>query len=118
MIPRIKEAPNIRKRIIFFASAVIIIYAVWNGRNLILGPRIAILSPEDGIALDSKPVVVSGIVKNGSFISLNGRQIFTDQTGLFREEILPLPGYNILEATAEDRFGKKTVKTIRFYYNN
>ena len=116
-MPQIKTTPNIRKRIVLVLFAAIIIYALWNGRNLIRGPQIDILSPKDGAVATEQTVKIEGLAKNVSFISLNGRQIFTDKEGLFNEEILPHRGYNIVEMTAEDRFGEKISKRIRFYYN-
>ena len=108
----------VRKKVVLFVFAVIVIYAIWNGRHLILGPQIDIISPEDGARVTRETLTIKGVIKNGSFISLNGRQIFTDQEGLFSEEILPYHGYNIVEIIIEDRFRKKKVKIIRFHYNN
>lgn len=116
-MPQIKTAPNIRKRIVIALFGAILIYAFWNARNLISGPQIDILSPKDGAMVSEQTVKIEGLAKNISFISMNGRQIFTDKNGLFNEEILPHRGYNIAEFTAEDRFGKKIVKQIKFYYN-
>ncbi len=115
---RIKSPPNIRRRVALFLFIAIVIYALWNARNLILGPRIEVLEPEDGATVSSSTLIVKGIIKNGSFISLDGRQIYTDKLGVFSEEILPNIGYNVLEIEAIDRFGKKKSKIIRFYYNN
>lgn len=118
MISRIKSSPNIRRKIALLLFIAIVIYAVWNARNLILGPRIEVLEPEDGALISSPTLIVKGTVKNGSFISLNGRNIFTDNNGIFSEEILPQYGYNVMKIEAQDRFGKRTEKLIRFYYKN
>lgn len=113
---KINNVPDWRKRFVLFLFVISIFYAIWNARNLILGPQIDIFEPHDGVELESKTVFVKGTVKNASFISLNGRQIFIDNNGLFSEEVLPNLGYNVIEMKAEDRFGKKINKTIRFYY--
>ncbi len=117
MNPRIKSTPNWRIKITLLLFTAIVVYAIWNAKNLILGPRIDVLEPIDGSLLSSNTVLIKGVVKNGSFISLNGRQIFTDDMGIFLEEILPLKGYNVVEISAQDRFDKKRSKIIRFYYN-
>lgn len=112
-----KKMHPVRKKIALFLFSAIIVYALWNGRNLIRGPQIDILSPQDGAMPTEKIVKIEGLAKNISFITLNGRQIFTDKEGFFSEELLPYHGYNIIEINAEDRFGKKIVKQIKFYYN-
>lgn len=96
---------------------IIVIYTLWNARNLIQGPQLEIMEPENGALITSKTLFIKGVAKNSSFIGLNGRQIFTDKEGVFMEEILPQDGYNVLEMTAQDRFGKKTSEIIKFYYN-
>jgi hypothetical protein len=118
MNPRIKSAPNWRKRITLLLFSVVLVYAVWNARNLILGPQIEIFEPENGITVSSKTIQIKGVAINSSFLSLNGRQIFTDESGIFSEEILPEVGYNTIEIRAEDRFGKKINRIIKFYHDN
>jgi hypothetical protein len=116
MSPRISTGLNIKKRLAIFLFSAIAIYAVWNARNLIMGPVIEVIEPQVGATIDSKTLIVKGIIKNGSFISLDGRQIFTDKAGIFREEILPRLGVNAIEIRAEDRFGKEKIKRIEFYF--
>jgi hypothetical protein len=106
-----------RKKIVLLLFATMVIYALWNARSLIAGPQIDILSPGDGGLILEQTIKVEGVAKNVSFITLNGRQIFTDKEGLFDEEILPHRGYNIIEINAEDRFGKNISRQIKFYYN-
>lgn len=92
-------------------SAVIIAYALWNGRNLILGPSIKVIATN----FPANPVTIKGLAKNVSFISLDDRQIFADKDGSFSEDVLLLPGYNIIKIEGEDRFGKKTEFILKLY---
>ena len=50
-----------------------------------------------------------------TFISLNNRQIFTDTNGDFNENLVLLPGYNILTIDAKGRYGKEISKKIHLY---
>ncbi len=99
------------KKIGIVLFAIIIAYAVWNGRNLLLGPRIKVLSTN----FPENPITVRGLAKNVSFISLNDRQIYADKEGNFSEEVLLLPGYNIINISGRDRFGQETSYTLKLY---
>lgn len=105
------------KKILIFLFIVILTYSVWNGRNFLIGPRIEITSPISGEVVSQNPINLSGIAKNVSFISLNGRQIFVDKDGNFREEVLLNPGENTLEIFSKDRFNKEKTKRLQLYNN-
>ncbi|HEY4516059.1 MAG TPA: hypothetical protein VJH67_02635 [Candidatus Paceibacterota bacterium] len=96
---------------------IIGIYGLWSGRNLLTGPTIEIIEPSSGATLNQNPIKVAGIVDNASFITLNDYPIFSNEEGIFSEEILAYPGYNVLVLEVKDRFGESVSKKIEFYYN-
>ena len=104
------------RRYLFIIFLVLFIYAIWNGRNLILGPKIDIIEPNNGATVEVNPVPLKGIIQNASFISLNGRQIFTDNLGVFSEEVGLYPGYNVITLEVTDRFGKRALKKVELFY--
>jgi len=106
-----------RKKIIFILFSLLAVYAIWNARNLLLGPEIDFIEPVNGATITDNPVFTQGIIKNASFITMNGYRIYTDKSGFFREEVGLYPGYNIIEVVAQDRFGDSIQKTIRLYYS-
>lgn len=106
-----------RKKIIFILFSLLAVYAIWNARNLLLGPRIDFVEPVDGATVTENPVLAQGTIKNAAFITMNGYRIYTDNSGFFREEVGLYPGYNIIELVAQDRFGDSTQKVIRVYYS-
>ena len=110
MEPRVISM-NRGKKIGIGLFAIIILYAFWNGRNLILGPRITVTPP----LKDVNPIIIKGVAKNVSFLSLNGRQIFVDKDGNFLEDVLLLPGYNIITIEGGDRFGKEKTVVLKLY---
>ncbi|HEY4486466.1 MAG TPA: hypothetical protein VJB70_01900 [Candidatus Paceibacterota bacterium] len=91
-------------------------YAYSRTENLIRGPHILIETPRDGITSRQSLVTVSGTAKNTNTLFLNDRQIFTDQKGTIREELLLSYGYNIFAFRATDKFGREVVKTIQLVY--
>lgn len=106
----------IRERRALFGIIIIFIafssYALYQSRDYIRGPNVKI----ENISRNGNLFVVSGIAERIAFLSLNGKRIYTDEKGLWQETVLLLPGYNIVEVVAKDRFGRevKTHKDIYF----
>ena len=92
---------------------LLIFYALFEARALILGPYIKINQPQNEATLNDPLVVVEGESDNISWISLNGRQIFTDEKGNWSEKLLVSPGLSIITLRARDRFGRETEEEIR-----
>ena len=82
------------------------IYFLYQARGYLLGPRITLDSPAPGEIIHNSYLKVEGQALNVSSLSLNGRQIFTDERGFFSEGLLLARGYNIIELTATDKFSR------------
>ncbi|PIQ69486.1 MAG: hypothetical protein COY22_02785 [Candidatus Tagabacteria bacterium CG_4_10_14_0_2_um_filter_40_13] len=82
------------------------IYFLYQVRWYLLGPEIVIDSPRPGEITNDSYLSVKGRAFNISSLSMNGRQIFTDERGVFSEGLLLARGYNIIEITANDKFGR------------
>ncbi len=100
--------------VVIFTS--IIGYALFRAYNLIAGPVVEIIEPTSGSTVGTPLVTIHGIAKRISKLSLNNRQIFTDEKGSFDETLLLGEGYTILTVRAEDRFGRKVRQTIELIY--
>jgi hypothetical protein len=92
-------------------------YSLYQAKNIILGPELAIESPFDGATVNEPAVAIKGIAKNVAYITLNDRQIFVDKAGTFSEELLLAPGYNIWKLEAKDKFGRVVSKKIEVILN-
>lgn len=101
------------KKIGIIIFILITTYAFWNARNLISGPRIKVSSILKEAPRSS--IEIAGVAKNISFLTLNGRKIFIDERGNFKEEIVLLSGLNIIELRGKDRFGKEKVESLALY---
>ncbi len=91
-------------------------YSYYEMRNFLAGPKIEIISPKDGELKNQSLINIKGTAKNISKLFLNDRQIFTDEKGVFNEELLLSLGYNIIEIKAEDKFNREIKKTARVTY--
>jgi len=106
----------------FKISAIVLLlvtvaaYTLFQTRNLIAGPVIAIHTPTNGATVLESLVTIEGIAHNISYISLNDRQIFIDEKGKFSELLLLSYGYNIMTIAARDKFGRETEEILELIY--
>lgn len=91
---------------------LIIIYALFQGSKIIIGPTIQVYSPENGSTFNKSLIEIEGVAKNISYINLNDRSIFTDKNGYFKEKFLLSPGYNVIKLDAMDKFKNRTEKIL------
>lgn len=109
-----------RKKIITIATLAIVflilLYAFFNARLLIEGPRIIIKSPENGSKFDIPLIQIEGEAHNTSFITMNGRQIYVNEEGIFKEKLLLPKGTSIIKFDAKDRFERKTEVTLWYTF--
>ncbi|MEK7227340.1 MAG: hypothetical protein AAB641_00390 [Patescibacteria group bacterium] len=94
------------------------LYVLFQARFLILGPQVWINYPKDGETVVSPVVVMKGVARNAAWLTLNGRQIFTDENGLWNEKLIVSPGLSIITARVIDRFGREKSKSIRIILND
>ncbi|MES3005871.1 MAG: hypothetical protein V4664_02905 [Patescibacteria group bacterium] len=95
---------------------VIIGYSIFQAHNIVTGPEIVLNSISSGDIVTDQAVNIGGVAKNISFISLDDRPIFIDESGQFKEKLLLYPGYNIIRLYARDKFGTETEKQIELIY--
>ncbi|MEK7179147.1 MAG: hypothetical protein AAB727_02750 [Patescibacteria group bacterium] len=111
------KAKTYARLILFLIAALIVLgYAYGRTENLLRGPDISLVEPANGETVAEPLAEITGIIRNASFITLNGRQIYTDESGFFKEFVLLSYGYNVLLLEARDKFGRSTKKTIELVY--
>ena len=108
---RIVTRPRYALLIIFFI--LIASYSLFQARALLIGPQIWIISPQDGRVVEAPLVIIEGRAKNIAWISLNDRQIFTDEEGKWSEKLIVSSGISIMTVRARDRFGRETKESVR-----
>jgi hypothetical protein len=96
---------------------VLTAYSLYQARALLIGPRVWVTNLKDGEVVNTPLVVVEGQSRNIAWISLNGRQIFTDENGNWSEKLIVSEGTSIMTVEASDRFGRKTKKRVRIILN-
>lgn len=97
-------------------SVGLLVYAYLQSRDFLRGPVITITEPRNGSVATSSFITLSGKARNVAFLTLNSRQIFTDERGNFSESLLLPEGYSIMTIEAKDRFGHVAQKRLELVY--
>jgi len=99
---------------IFFL--LIIFYGFFVSKDLIFGVRIRNVNIVDGSSVTDNIMKINGTARNAIKLILDGREISVDQTGNFNETIALLPGYNIINIEAQDKFGNVDEKNYKLMF--
>lgn len=102
--------------IILILGGTILGYTYYRTKNFIRGPQIVLTYPRDGDILDDSLVTIAGTARDVDIITLNGRNIFIDESGALEEQLLLSYGYNIITVTGRDRFGRETIEVLELLY--
>lgn len=113
-----------RSNVRFFVGIMVIavlvvgfaVFGFYKAGDFLKGPKIIIESPGNGETISSSYLEIKGTAKNVAIIHLNGRQIFTDQNGNFKENLLLARGYNIIKMSAQDKFGRNIEKKLEVVF--
>jgi hypothetical protein len=95
-------------------AVAFVIYVLFQARFLLAGPQIFTASLPT--ASEERLIVLEGQAKNIIRMSLNGRQIYTDKDGHFKEALVLENGYTVATLQAEDRYGRITTHTQEFVF--
>lgn len=90
-------------------------YILFQARFLIEGPLVSLMGEPD-IIQHERQIVLEGVAKNITAITLNGRPIVTNESGFFREPLVLENGYTRIRIDAEDRFGRAVSLERTFVY--
>jgi hypothetical protein len=96
-------------------TVIFVLYILFQARFLIAGPEISLLESLPNPQV-SRVVYLEGTARNIVRMTLNGRQIYTDSGGYFKEEVILENGYTIVTLQAEDRYGRKHTQTREFVF--
>lgn len=102
----------LRIGLIIFFGLIILAYSIFQAWKIVTGPVITIYSPTNGATYTEALIEIEGRAKNIAYLNLNGKPIFTDKTGYFKEKVLLSSGYNIIKIDASDKFKKYTEEKL------
>jgi len=92
-----------------------VLYVLFQARFILAGPQITLTTHPQSTQTE-RIVVLEGSAQNIVRMTLNGRQIYTDTNGNFREALILENGYTIATLQAEDRYGRSRSLTRQFVH--
>lgn len=101
--------------LILFVVAGLLAYTGWQARFLLAGPQVNITTAP-AFTQHDRVVYLEGNAENIVRMTLNGRQIFTDESGQFREMVVLENGYTTATIEAQDRYGRTVQTSQAFVY--
>lgn len=90
-------------------------YTIWQSRLLLVGPVIE-FTDSVPVSQSERFVTIEGTTRNIVKVTLNGRDIYTDKNGNFKEVLVLENGYTIATIEGTDRYGRQTTLTREFVY--
>ncbi len=97
---------------VVFVVVLLGVYFFIQARPFLVGPKISLSTPQRGEVFNNSYIKIEGIALGAESFSLNGRNVLLDSSGRFSEGLILAKGYNIIELSAKDRFGKTTSKKL------
>lgn len=96
-------------------AGAIVWYITFQAQHLIAGPQIALSAPT-AVTQQSRVITVTGSTENITALTLNGREIFTNKDGIFKEPLVLQNGYTIMTLEATGRYGRTTRVSHPYIY--
>ena len=78
-------------------------------------PQIVVIFPQDNSVLNSKTLVVKGVVDVGSMVKVNGNSVTVDGLGNFEASVEVSSSPQLINITATDPAGNSAQKTLTVY---
>ena len=100
---------------VIIVATIVVGYAAYRSLYIVRGPVITITYPTATASITlapNQPLIIEGNIQNSSAVSLNGRKMYLNEKGDFREQLLLSKGYAIITVKAEDRYQRVSQKTL------
>ncbi len=105
----------VRTSVCVILFSIICVFSYQNMKEILHGVQV---SAQLNTSTTTSVSKISGVAKNATYLSLNGREIFIDKNGAFTEDVALPDGYSVVTLTARDAFGTKRDKTLEVYTTN
>lgn len=92
--------------------AIVVGYSYFVLDDFIRGPRIVLLSPENGFSTTTPVIIISGKAIHTNNLTVNDAPTPVDLSGNFSNQLILSPGYNIMKVVAKDNYARVVEKTI------
>lgn len=106
-----KKHFTIKTGLFVLLGGAVLALVCYNMRDRIFGTPFTIATAHDGATLTSPFLSIAGTARHARALLIDGRSVTVDRDGVFDDEVVLSPGYNIVEVAVQDQFGKERVRT-------
>lgn len=107
-----RKKPSLQSLLLGLTIAAIVGVVFYNTKDVLLGAPLTLHTALDGATISSSYLPITGLARHAATLQINGRIVALDKKGSFSDGVLLSPGYNIVEISQTDRFGKEKRKII------
>ena len=112
------------RRLYFFGAFLFLImitaYISIRFIPFLFSPEIVLVNPAgENVIVNSQDVLVEGRVKNTHSLTLNGKELYIGENGIFEDRVRMREGINAIAFTAQNIFGRSTqlIKNVVYIKN-
>lgn len=102
-----------RSFLILGVAVVVLAYIFYQFSFLFIGPKLSIVTPQDGQAISENIVSVSGKTDPYATVTINNENAYVDLTGSFKKTLYVYSGQAKISVSAKNRYGKETKKEVQ-----
>jgi cytoskeletal protein RodZ len=107
----------ITPKIIIISSIVFIIvggflYLYAEVNNFVSKPRLAIMTPADGLTINSASTHVTGVAEKDALVFINDQPVMVSENGEFSQDVGLKIGVNMINVKAISKFEKETIQSV------
>ncbi|MDO8557877.1 MAG: hypothetical protein Q7S09_01640 [bacterium] len=105
---------------VFFSAAIFLVlaYFAWQLYPIFRAPLLVIFEPDSFSTVSNAHIVLRGSTEQGARLTVNRQQVYVEESGNFSQPMLLASGVNVIDITAEGRFGRRTKVTRYVMYNS
>jgi cytoskeletal protein RodZ len=104
---------SVKGGIFVAVGAAILIYLGFQVSSLFTGPYLEIIEPKNESVVSENVINISGETDPYASLEINGESTYVALDGKFKKSVYVYDGEQIVRVSAENRFGKQTIKDIR-----
>jgi cytoskeleton protein RodZ len=88
------------------------LYLYMEVNNFISAPRLVIIKPADGAAIDGNSTHITGVAEKDALVFINDQSVMVNESGEFEEDIGLKSGLNTINVKARSKFNKETTRSV------
>ncbi len=105
----------IRLIVVLGLITLVVWYVLFQARNFLEGPMVTLADTSD-VLHHERFIPLTGTAHNIVRLTLNGKEIHTNERGEFAHTLVLETGYTIMTLEAHDRFGRKSSLVREYVY--